>query len=503
MNRQTIFLQYCVFLLILNFSNNCFGSDNDTIPPRYKVTLPEAHIGNLEIDTKLLDSYLRLPENIRQFYLDARAVFSNNPDADFSNPGILEVAKKYHMVLMGGPMLGKLSDTGVGIWLRSSTTDALTVKVSKSDGNGEKSYNEKSVVPGKVLRIDVDGLLPGTKYKYAVFAKNRKIAEGGFKTAPVSDEKGVFKLVFGSDFHKIGLHNPNLFNEILKRGPEAILFLGDIAVDDRENHINMHRSDYLLRDVSVPWRQLVANVPVYATWDDHDYFNNDLSGIPKGFTAKDREAVRGVWHQNWNNPENEKPGIYFNTRLGPVEVIMLDTRSFRDNKRRGEYGSYLGTEQFNWLKKTLKDSDAPFKIISSGTMWSDDISNGKDSWGTWDTKAREGLFSFIEEENVSGVLLISGDRHGARGFNIPRPSGFVFHEFEAGTLGGVPGPDAMAKETKNQLFGYDGTSVIAFGEFTFNTKGDKPFVTFRLIDEFGNDLEKYTLPYSELMPRKE
>jgi len=502
MSRNINFLCCTVFLLIFNFSNNCFSADKDTIVARYKVTLPEAHIGNLEIDTKLLDSYGLLPENIRQFYLDARADFSNNPGADFTDPGILAAARKHDILLMGGPMLGKLSENGVSIWLRPSTSDALTVKVSKANGGAEKSYEKNSIEPGKVQRMKIDGLSPDTNYKYVVFANKRKVAEGRFKTAPIPGKKVIFRLAFGSDFHKIGLHNPNLINEILERKPEAMMLIGDNAVDDRENNINMHRSDYLLRDVSKPWRRLVANIPVYATWDDHDYFNNDLSGIPKGFTAKDREAVRALWYQNWNNPENDKPGIYFHTRLGPVDLIMLDTRSFRDNNRRGEFGSYLGMEQFNWLKETLKNSDAPFKIISSGTMWSDYISNGKDSWGTWDTKARKELFSFIEKENIPGVLLISGDRHGARGLTIPGPSGFVFHEFEAGTLGGVPGPNAMAKNTSNQTFGYNGTSVIAFGEFTFNTKKKNQSVTFRLIDEFGKILEEQTFSYNQLVPKK-
>ena len=503
MNKLKIFLQCVTFLAISNFHNNCYGSDNDTIPPRYKVTLREAHIGNSEIDTRLLDSYILLPENIRQFYLDARSAFSKNPDADFSDSEIAETAQNYNIPLMGGPMLGNLSENGVVLWIRPSKSKPLIVKVTKSDGSNEKSYTKKSNKPGTEQRIVIDGLTPDTEYKYTVYSKKDRIATGQFTTAPDPESKATFRIAFGSCFHKIGLHNPNLINQILKRKPQAMMLLGDIAVDDRENHVNMHRADYLLRDVSIPWRKLSANVPLYTSWDDHDYYNNDLSGTPKGFTTADREAARAVWLQNWNNPENKKPGIYFNTRIGSVEMIMLDTRSCRENNRRGEYGSYLGTEQLSWLKQTLKKSDAPFKIISSGTMWSDYVSNGKDSWGTWDKKAREEIFTFIEKENISGVLLISGDRHGARGFTIPRPSGFKFYEFEAASLGGVPGPDAMAKDATNQIFGYHGTTAIAFGEFTFDTTDDKPLVIFRLIDEYGNILEEHTLHYSELTPRKE
>jgi len=272
-----------------------------------------------------------------------------------------------------------------------------------------------------------------------------------------------------------------------------MMLLGDIAVDDRVNKINMHRADYQLRDVSKPWRQFVSKVPIYAGWDDHDYFNNDLSGIPKRFTSADRDAVRGVWHQNWNNPpsKDSRKGIYFSTRIGPVEVIMLDTRSYRENKRRNEYCSYLGTKQMKWLKDTLKKSTAPFKIISSGTMWSDYVSRAKDSWGSWDVKGRQEIFSLIEEDNIGGVLLISGDRHGARGFRIPRQSGNDLLEFEAATLGGVPGPGGLVKNCKEQIFGYGGGNLIAFGEFEFDTTVKDPQVTFRLINESGKIMEEH------------
>jgi alkaline phosphatase D len=157
----------------------------------------------------------------------------------------------------------------------------------------------------------------------------------------------------------------------------------------------------------------------------------------------------------------------------------------------------------NWLKKTLQNSNAPFKVISSGTMWSDYITPGKDSWGTWDTEGREELFQFIEDENISGVLLVSGDRHGTRGFTIPRSEEFSFYEFQVASLGGVPGPPAMAKDTSTQLYGYRGTDKIAFGEFTFDTSGDSPMVTFRLIDEFGTISDEIVLQFEELTPGEE
>lgn len=500
MKNSLNYLPCCFFFTIVTICNTAFSQNTDAIPPLHKVTLPEAHIGDLNVDTKLLDSYEILPNNIRQFYLDARAVFSKAEDVNFTHPQILNVAKKHRIPLMGGPLLGNLKEDGIVIWLRPSTASPIVVKVTKPDSGNEKVYIQESVTPGLEQRMEINGLTPNTDYQYVILIEKQKVANGSFKTAPVPDTKDELRLVFGSCFHKIGLHNPNLANQIVKREPRAMMILGDIAVDDRENNINMHRSDYLLRDVSIAWQRISANIPVYTSWDDHDYLNDDLSGIPEQFNEADIEKLRQVWRQSWNNPENVSEGIYFNTRIGSVELIMLDTRSCRTVEARGQYGSYLGLEQQRWLKETLVNSTAPFKVVSSGTMWSDYISNGKDSWGTWDTLAREEIFSLIEKENISGVLFISGDRHGARGFTLPRPTGNVFYEFEAATLGGVPGPNALATDTTNQLFGYHGSDVIAFGEFTFNTKHDSPVVTFRLIDEFGNILEEHVLSYNQLTP---
>jgi alkaline phosphatase D len=138
-------------------------------------------------------------------------------------------------------------------------------------------------------------------------------------------------------------------------------------------------------------------------------------------------------------------------------------------------------------------------------MWSDYVSNGKDSWGSWDTEAREEIFQLIERERIGGVLLLSGDRHGARGFRIPRPSGFDFFEFEPASLGGVSGPAGLVKNCPEQLFGYDGRDAngnpfVACGEFTFHISGADSKVTFRLITQHGEIVEEIELSLAELTP---
>ena len=373
-----------------------------------RISLRDAHKGTLEIDTRLLDSFGPPPTQLRQFYLDARQHFADNSDAQFSDAAILKAASKNGVQVMGGPMLGDVRGDGVTFWFRPATKGPFALLI---DGT---TVTIDDVDPGKPIRNRISGLQPNKRYAYTLSAESAEISSGEFKTAPAHDTSDTCRIAFGSCCHKIGVHNPNLFAQVVRREPHAMMLLGDIAVDDRNNLVNMHRADYQLRDTSTAWRDLVRHVPVYASWDDHDYFDNDRSGIPRRFTAQDRDAVREVWHENWNNPSpsDDRAGIYFNTRVGPAEIIMLDTRSCRDNQRRNQYGAYLGDEQLDWLKQTLRNSTAPFKVISSGTMWSDYVSNAKDSWGSWDKQAREEIFALIEKESIGGVLLVSGDRHG-------------------------------------------------------------------------------------------
>ncbi len=491
------------FMLFCGISGTIPGTEETPIAPIHVVSLKQAHQGDLEIDSLLLDSFGRLPEERRTFYLTARKILADSPVTTLTDPRIIEAAKKFKLLLISGPMLGDVSESSITVWFRPVHVGVLRVQVEDRKGN-KKEFPIDVTHPGAATRVRLTNLLPNTQYTYQIVdGAGDSMGEGSFCTAPKPESKETMRIAFGSCFHKIGLHNPNLMRLVANRGNHAMLLLGDLAVDDRDAKLNLHYADYLLRDVSEPWRMLSAHIPVYAGWDDHDYLNNDKSGLQKGqIEDKTRNALRQLWQENWNNPPMtvEKRGIYFNAVIGNVEIIMLDTRSCRNWQKRNQRGSYLGDAQMQWLFKTLKASKAKFIILTSGTMWSDFMSKAKDSWGSWDIPGREEIYNFIEEQQIGGVLLLSGDRHGARGFKIERPSGFVLHEFEIATLGGVSGPDPFAPDRSKQIFGY-GDGLNAFGEFTFDMTNPDPEVTFRLINETGKELENHTFHHSRLTPR--
>lgn len=463
----------------------------------------KAHGLDLQGGLHLLNLCEKQPEYIQQIYETAFEKFETDLNYSFADLAISndfrQLCERYGVINTGGPMLGNVTPDGVSVWVRTLYPTTLEVFI-ESEGENKifgpvYSSNETDLT----AIVKVVGLKPGTKYYYSVKIDGKLLKtdyETFFVTLPKEDLATKTNIAFGSCYHRWGLCNKSLSEQIISRNPLALLLNGDIAVQDRNNNIAMHRADYLLRDFHTAWKNLAANIPIYATWDDHDYFDDDQYNVPSKYTKEDKIAVCKVFRNSWNNPpygiKSENGGVFFRTRIGPADVIMLDNRYFR------ERNNFLGDEQMKWLEEQLLDCKGPFIIISCGTMFSDYVTDGKDSWGIFDKEGRERLLSFIEKHHIGGVLLISGDRHGARGFKIPRPSGFNFYEFGAASLGGRVGPVPVRAEWNTQFYGISGE--YAFGEFEFDATLSDPEVTFRLIHESGIVFNELTLSRSELTP---
>ncbi len=463
--------------------------------------------GDLESCLQILNLWDKKPDAVIKLYSAIYDALATDPGASFATVAadktVQALCKEQGITHFGGPMLGCLAHDGAKVWLRTTRPAKVEVKVTV-EGKEMSFGPEQSTLESDLTAIvTVTGLKAGTTTPYRVLVDGKEIAipKHAAITTPCIDPTAKTRIAFGTCQHRWGIAHRENSSQILKQQPLAMLMYGDVAVQDRNNNLGMHRADYALRDFHPTWQNLVCSTPVYTSWDDHDYFDNDRWGIPKGYTDKDRRGVRKVWTQAWNNPYyglgDTGGGIFNHTRIGPCDIIMTDNRYFRTREGKD---CFLGPEQMAWLKKTLLACKGPFIILSCGTMWSDYVSRGKDSWGQFDPEGREEIFRLIEEHSIPGVLLLSGDRHGARGFRIPRPSGYEFYEFEPASLGGRSGPPAKHPDWTTQLYGF--SDKFAFGEFTFDVSTDDPTVTYRLVEATGGILYELELKRSQLTPVK-
>jgi alkaline phosphatase D len=223
-------------------------------------------------------------------------------------------------------------------------------------------------------------------------------------------------------------------------------------------------------------RAFNAEVPIFVQWDDHEVTNNwSLSKeLPAAYKERNISLLAAraarAFHEMYPMRESiTEPGrVYRTLNYGPhLDVFMLDERSYRGangSNQQDTYGPesfFLGPEQMAWLKRTLLNSRATWKVIASdmplGIIVYDDGPNKKGSeavaQGDGPPRGREleiaDLLRFIKTSGVVNTVWLTADVHyAAAHYYNPDKAQFQefdpFWEFVAGPLhAGTFGPNDL------------------------------------------------------------
>ncbi|MEC7408327.1 MAG: alkaline phosphatase D family protein, partial [Planctomycetota bacterium] len=194
-----------------------------------------------------------------------------------------------------------------------------------------------------------------------------------------SSSMPIHRLVYGSCIKQ---NQPMpIFREMLKKKPDLALLIGDNIYGDSED-MSVIRSKYQMLRRNSDYARFEDNVPILATWDDHDYGQND-----GGADFLQRHNSQKEFLSFWNVPRQSirwrREGVYHSKIYGEaghrLQVILLDTRFFRSPLRKGETrrvaGPYvpdedpaktmLGDSQWKWLDEQLRVPAEVRLIVSS------------------------------------------------------------------------------------------------------------------------------------------
>lgn len=392
-----------------------------------------------------------------------------------------------------GPMLGHVGDDSASIWIKATGSATPSIVVGQRDDLADgKSH------PGELLAsandfmgsITITELAPESRYVYAVALDGRIITPRpfpSFTTAATPGTAGRVRVAFSSCLGSKGTQAAAAWAQMdASSNADLVLLLGD-----------NHYADTTARDGQAPayfshraapgFRAIGARLPIYGIWDDHDYGPNDSDG-----TAAGKEQSLETFKQFWPNPtygEPENPGIYYKFTRGEVEFFMLDVRYHRSPDRMIDDGTktMLGTRQLAWLKDHLKGSKAKIKIIASGSEWQ--RHGHPDSWSSY-PRERDAFFEFLKTEEITGILLISGDRHFTGGYQI----GGDFIEVTAGPLGSKNFP------TKNlpEMFFNQGEGKL-FAVFDIDTTSATPKVSVEVHRAGDGTVHQQELPWPAIL----
>ncbi len=398
-----------------------------------------------------------------------------------------------------GPMLGTVSETTAAIWVRTAVPGEVSVRLSVIRPFAKELIHRARTAENS----DNTGLFrfrdlkPDTQYRYIAEA-DESTYEGRFTTMGPSLKKRALRVVYGYGYkHAENRMKPgrSIFMEMASRKADLVLFLGDFPYTAKGAKEEVREGSRKLR--SVPgFRQLTASTPTYAIYDDHDFGPNDCDG-----THKNADEALAAFKEYWPNPSYGLPddrGIYTSFVVGNVEFFLLDGRY----QARKHQKTMLGKKQLEWLFRGLKNSKSRYKVLVSGTQFSR-VKN--DSWGgRYYVDERDKLFSFIFENNISGVFGISGDVHRSDVHRLPIGKNRFFYDFTPGALSRVPRtPPIPRSASMLHSYGKSGDNNL-FGELEFHPASDKDVaVVFRSFSAKNALVYEHTLSPADLAIRQE
>lgn len=333
-------------------------------------------------------------------------------------------------LLRSGPMLGYSEMFEVLVW--AQTTAPANVKIvywdlEAPDVRMESEEVATSKAAGFTAKVIADEVQPGRRYGYELHINGAKVERPyrlEFQTQVLwqwRTDPPDFRIATGSCLY---VNDPpydrpgdpygggfEILDAMAAKNPDAMVWLGDNFYY-REPDWNT-RTGMIYRNThtrSYPGLQpLLASAHNYATWDDHDYGPDNSD-----WAWREKATAREVFDLFWGNPELGPPelGGSIATRFewGDVEFFLLDNRWFRSSEYRlSGHRQVFGETQLQWLVDALTYSRASFKIIVSGGQLLNPVPDF-DSYATYPVE-RARFLQLLEENNVWGVVLLSGDVH--------------------------------------------------------------------------------------------
>ncbi|MDB6029869.1 MAG: hypothetical protein JWM16_207 [Verrucomicrobiales bacterium] len=412
------------------------------------------------------------------------------PVASASKP---EAQKTKQAYLELGPLLGHIGPTEAKIWAKASGPSILALRVGQkedlSDGRETAGVKtEEDTFFSSHLRVEK--LAPAQRYYYCVLVDGKpamSLPYPSFQTAPNTGEKGRVRFAFVSCVGYNGFDSAPTWAEMATRTNfDLLLMLGDNHYGDTTDP-KKHLEKFTVQRKLAAYAEISRKVPQYAIWDNHDY-----SPEPCDKTAKNKEDTLRAFKMLWPNPaygEPENPGVYHKFSRGQVDFFMTDGRYYRDPNKAPDDGnkSMLGKKQLAWLEKELLASKAPVKVIGSGGEFE---SNGiLNSWSSFKSE-REELFKFIEDNKITGVLLLSGDRHFTAAYQVLGK----WIEVSSGPMG------SKNSETKPtpEMFFY-ATKGKYFCIYDIDTRADNPSVVLEIYRAGDGLIERRHFSWDEVL----
>lgn len=431
--------------------------------------------------------------------------------------------------LTHGVASGDVTASTAVVWARAAEEATVHVEFSP-DADFSSSRGQHTAVDSTTDftgHVRLTGLQSSTRYHYRVWATADEsgtgrdddsppddATRGTFLTAPKPKEAGPVTFAWSGDtwgYVDDPVEPPfEGLQTIAERQPDFFLYHGDTIYADADTPagqvtpdtplveaLPIYRAKYKeMRDPPeevaerTNLRTLLEATSVYSIWDDHEVENN-FAGSIEPLMPSGRRAFFEYWpvDRSQRVTGTEAGRLYRSFRWGAhLELFVLDTRQYRDPNLDLAGKTLLGREQMRWLKSSLVDSDATWKVIATPAP----MGHPSDTWATenertgYESELLE-LVEHIEREGISNVVAVAADVHHSQvGAYDPDDDGeFEFYEAIAGPLGAYPGTPADLYPPLNPTEFFARGEYFDFGTVSVDESGRT--LTIGIFDESGNE----------------
>eukprot|EP00742_Colponemidia_sp_Colp-10_P009574 GILJ01010451.1.p1 GENE.GILJ01010451.1~~GILJ01010451.1.p1 ORF type:complete len:509 (+),score=62.70 GILJ01010451.1:36-1562(+) len=345
----------------------------------------------------------------------------------------------YNPELRRAVALGSIDHQSARIWVRALGASSFRLRYRAGESNDWLATQWETLPEAleHTTTMVLSPLVPNKLYSFEVDLRPEDASaarlNGTFSTFPSPTDSTTpsppFSMSFGSCMAVVPYFPLTLFDWIRDNlQPHVFLHLGDFIYSDFPFRIPFSQAyRQVMDDPAVS--SFMRHVPLLASYDDHEIKNDWGSVVGENHThALFEEAVKQYdLYSTIRNPvprlSAESTTRFFNFSYSTLaDVFVLDTRGHRsltflpDSPSK----SLMGSEQKQALKRWLLGSKSAFKLIASSVVWSANAHKRiNDGWAGY-LHERNEILDFVEEHDIEGVVLLSGDVHWAAVFQ-PRP----------------------------------------------------------------------------------
>ena len=427
--------------------------------------------------------------------------------------GLLGLALATSVVAQGdlsvasGPMIGHVSMRSAQLWIQTTRPEAVFVKYK---AQGEQVWmttatSNTAREQAYAAHVSLEDLEPGTRYEVQFVVGGEEISDSvKVQTQVLWDyrmDPPPFSFVTGSCayINEAQYDRPGrpygggyeIFESMAAEAPDMMLWLGDNIylreVDFQSYSGFLHRYSHTRQTPEMA--SLLKTCPNYAIWDDHDFGPNDSDG---SWVHADwsREAFKTFWsNPSYGLPESPRC-VSTAFRFVDMEFFLLDNRTYRVNhQNKTNTPQVLGQAQIDWLIQALQKSRAPYKFVCIGGQVLNDATVYENV--SQFPSEREEILRRLAEEDIRGVVFLSGDRHTTELSEMELSNGRMVYDLTVSPLTSGPG---HAREEGNSLR-VDGTYVEQrnYAKLSFEGSRKDRSCTIEVKDTFGETLWTRTL----------